>query len=152
MRRFPLILIPLTATLAAMIYCGFAVNLFAAFLAGYAGFVVMFVGGTLIVNGFRHWLINRHWIGKLSYDEFKALCQANADARVAFQDSVRSGNCYPGTRDFVKRTFRGRKSITLGELLPYCRTGYRVKNVALYVLIQLSKRSALRAVTKEVAT
>ncbi|HEY9790240.1 MAG TPA: hypothetical protein V6D22_07570 [Candidatus Obscuribacterales bacterium] len=147
--RIPLIFIPLTATVGAMIYAAFH-EPFLMVIAGAIGYVVMFPGG-IAVNEFRAKRIRRHPFAKLPYDEFKALCLANADAPVSHYDSVLAGNCNPGTYGFTRRTFKGRRSITLGELLPYCRSGARVKNVALYVLIRQSKSSALQPTPKEVA-
>jgi hypothetical protein len=148
--RVPLLVIPVAVLALGTSYVGIQNGLPMAALVAAGGWYILFMGCTFL-NGFRAWRINRHPIGRMEYGEFKQLCQANAEAPITFYDSVYAGNCIPGTHKFVRRTFRGRKSIRLGELLPYCRSAERVKNVAVCKLIQLSKRSALRPTTKEVA-
>ena len=149
--RIPFIVVSLTITAAAAAYFDIVDGPSAALGYGYLGILMTFVG-CLVATFLRHVRIERHPIAKLTNEEFRTLCKANADARITFYDSVRSGNCILGSLGFARRTFNfpRRRSITLGELLPYCRTGYRVKSVALYTLIRLSKSSELRPVTKEV--
>jgi hypothetical protein len=150
--RVPFMLVWLTLIVAAMLYLVVTGDWKSALAIADLALILTFVGSVLatFVRGLR---IDRHSIAKLPNDEFRALCQANADARITFYDSVRSGNCILGSLGFARRTFNWprRRSITLGELLPYCRTGWRVRQVANYTLIQLSKRSALRPIRKEEA-
>ncbi|HEY9790239.1 MAG TPA: hypothetical protein V6D22_07565 [Candidatus Obscuribacterales bacterium] len=149
--RIPFILIALGFTVAYAAYVGVTDNAKEAFAVAYLGVLLTF-GGCIFAAIGRHLRIERHAFAKMGSAEFKALCQANSDARITFYDSVRSGNCILGSLGFARRTFNypWRRSITLGELLPYCRTGHRVKSVALYTLIRLSKSSELRPAPKEI--
>ncbi|HEY9790241.1 MAG TPA: hypothetical protein V6D22_07575 [Candidatus Obscuribacterales bacterium] len=94
-------------------------------------FAVMF--GCPFANMIRYSRMERHELSWLSDRELRYLCSKHPEIEVRFYDSVRSGNCMAGTSGFVKRTFKGRKSITLPELARYVGA-HRVKNVIVYKL------------------
>ena len=53
--------------------------------------------------------------------EFRQQFLAYSQVSISLLDSIRSGNCILGSLEFARRAFPGRRSITVGELLPYCR-------------------------------
>jgi hypothetical protein len=121
------VLVALAGAVAAMMH-----NWALAFLIPYCG-VLMTLLACMVANSVRFSRMERHPLAALSDKELRYLCRQHPDIEVRFYDSVRAGNCMPGTRQFVKRTFKGRRSITLPELARYAGA-FRVKNVIVYKL------------------
>jgi hypothetical protein len=134
------------AVIASRLWFGLGLgDWFAVFGVWYLGFFAQFMW-CMVTTAVRAIRVSRHPIASLSDQDFRRHCMDHADVQITFYDSVRAGNCVLGTHNFVKRTFRGRQSISLGELLPYCRTARRVKQVAIY---KLSKQDVLLHVCNE---
>ena len=51
--------------------------------------------------------------------ELEAFLAQNADLDVTIEDGVMAGNCEPGVRRFAERSFPGRQSVRLADLLPF---------------------------------
>lgn len=68
--------------------------------------------------------------------KFAALLEQFAEVEIVMQDSLDAGNCEPGTRDFARRTFPGRESVTVKELVRFIENP-RVRAVLEHKILSL---------------
>jgi hypothetical protein len=121
------VLMALASTVGVLMH-----NMMVAVVVPYCG-VMVAAFACIIANSVRYGRMGRHPLANLSSRELRYLCKQHPEIKVTFYDSVRAGNCILGTSGFVRRTFKGRRSITLPELSRYVGA-YRVNTVIVYKL------------------
>lgn len=81
---------------------------------------------------------------------FLQLCKEHQELEVSLQDSLSAGNCRPGTEDFRDRTFTGRESVKVKELVRFLSV-YGVRRVLEHKLLPLMPYSFSTEGTDQIA-
>ena len=69
-----------------------------------------------------------------SHAGLKAVAQSNADVVVTRSDSLDSGNCAPGTDEFIEEHFPGKTSVTVKDLIPFIDEWVAVRSLLIWKL------------------
>lgn len=103
------------------------------FVVGFALYAFWDIGRTRR----RQRKLARHPISVLRDSQVFALSRKHADVILTLHDSVASGNCLKGSRQFAREHFPGRRSITVGEALRFAHADKRVMKVLRYKMVKL---------------